>query len=112
MEILWKQGPQPATSVEEALPDRPSNSTVRTLLRLLEERGWVTREMQDGRAIYASARDAQDEGKSAIRHVLDTFFAGSARNAFAALVDDRTRLSPEDLDELKAIIERTQRGEK
>lgn len=112
MEILWKQGPSPATAVEQGLPDSPSNSTVRTLLKLLESKGWITRRMEDGRAIYSSSRTIDEEGKSAISQVLDTFFAGSIRSAVAAMVDDRTRITNEEFAEIKAIIEQAERGRK
>ena len=108
MDILYRRGKATAHEVLEELPDPPSYSAVRALLRILEERGHV-RHTQDGqRYIYAPAVARGDARKSALSHLVKTFFAGSVDDAVAALVD-RSKLSPEELDRLSDIIDRARK---
>jgi predicted transcriptional regulator len=107
MDIIHRRGRVTAHDVLEDLPDPPSYSAVRALLRLLEERGHV-KHVQDGpRYVYAAAVARADARKSALSHVVKTFFAGSVEQAIAALVESsRTKLSPEELDRLAEVIDR------
>jgi predicted transcriptional regulator len=107
MDIIHRRGRVTAHDVLEDLPDPPSYSAVRALLRLLEERGHV-KHVQDGqRYVYAAAAARADARKSALSHVVRTFFAGSVEQAIAALVESsRTKLSREELDRLAEMIDR------
>ena len=105
MDVAYAQGRVAASDVEAALPDRPTNSTVRTLLRVLEEKGWLLREEAGGRFLYVPARPKEAEGRSALRRAVDTFFAGSVKDAVAGLLDERERLSPEEAEALHRMIE-------
>lgn len=110
MDILHRRGRATAHEVLEDLAEPPSYSAVRALLRLLEERGHV-KHVQDGqRYIYAPAATREGARKSALAHVVRTFFAGSVEQAIAALVESsRTRLSKDELDRLAEVIDRAKK---
>jgi len=105
MDILHRRGKATAHEVLEGLDDPPSYSAVRALLRLLEERGHVKHTLDGQRYVYAPAVTRSDARRSALSHLVKTFFAGSVEDAVAALVD-RSKLSHEELDRLSAIIDR------
>lgn len=114
MEVVFQRERVTAADLEEALPGRPSNSTVRTLLRILERRGHLTHIVEEGRFIYLPAHPRAHAGRSALDGVLRTFFEGSVEQAFATLLSAReSRLTPDDLDRLAEMIERARdaRGE-
>jgi predicted transcriptional regulator len=110
MDILHRRGRASAHDVLEDLADPPSYSAVRALLRLLEERGHV-KHVQDGlRYIYSPVGTRGDARRSALAHVVQTFFAGSVEQAVAALVESpRSKLSREELDRLAALIDRAKK---
>jgi predicted transcriptional regulator len=108
MDILHRLGKATAHEVLEGLADPPSYSAVRALLRLLEERGHAKHTQDGQRYVYAPAVARGEARKSALSHVVKTFFAGSVEDAVAALVD-RSRLSPEELDRLSDIIDRARK---
>ena len=107
MDILYRRGRATAHEVLEDLPDPPGYSAVRALLRLLEERGHVKHAEDGPRYVYAPAVARGDARKSALAHVVKTFFAGSVEQAVATLVESsRSRLSREELDRLSQVIDR------
>ena len=110
MDILYRRGRATAHEVLEDLAEPPSYSAVRALLRLLEERGHV-KHVEDGqRYVYSPAVARGDARKSALAHVVKTFFAGSVEQAVATLVEgSRTKLSGEELDRLADIIDRAKK---
>jgi len=108
MDILYRRGKATAHEVLEDLAEPPSYSAVRALLRLLEERGHVKHTQDGQRYVYAPAVARGDARKSALSHLVKTFFAGSVEDAVAALVD-RSKLSPEELDRLSKIIDRARK---
>lgn len=108
MDILYRRGRATAHEVLEDLPDPPSYSAVRALLRLLEERGHVKHTIDGQRYVYAPAVARGDARKSALTHLVKTFFGGSVEDAVAALVD-RSKLSSEELDRLSEIIDRARK---
>src|SRR5678815_456866 len=87
MDILHRRGKATAHEVLEALADPPSYSAVRALLRLLEERGHVKHTVDGQRYVYAPAVTRGEARKSALSHLVKTFFSGSVEEAVAALVD-------------------------
>ena len=104
VDILYAQGRATAAEVQAALPDPPSYSAVRAMLRILEEKGHVRHE-QDGPTV---GRDRAK--KTALRHVLQTFFNGSTEQALSALLDESdTRLTDHELDRLAQLIDRARR---
>jgi predicted transcriptional regulator len=108
MDILYRRGRATAHEVLEDLADPPSYSAVRALLRLLEERGHVKHAVDGQRYVYSPAVARGDARKSALAHLVKTFFAGSVEDAVAALVD-RSKLSREELDRLAEIIDRAKK---
>lgn len=110
LDVLYKTGRATAAEVQEAMPAAPSYSAVRTLLRILEDKGHVRHEQDGSRYVYLPivARDAAK--RSALRHLLNTFFEGSTTQAIAALLDeDSSRLSNADWDRLNAAIKRARK---
>jgi predicted transcriptional regulator len=105
MDVLFERGRATAVEVHQRLPDAPSLTAVRTLIRILEEKGHV-RHTVEGRAhVYAPATPARAARASALRHVVRTFFGGSRAAAVAALLDDGERpLSDGEREELTAMI--------
>jgi BlaI family penicillinase repressor len=110
LDVLYKAGRATAADVQGAIPDAPSYSAVRTLLRILEDKGHVRHDQDGARYVYMPTVERDRAKKSALRHMLNTFFEGSATQAIAALLDeDSKRLSGEDLDRLKRMIERARK---
>lgn len=110
MDIVYRRGRATAHDVLADLAEPPSYSAVRALLRLLEERGHV-RHVQEGQAyVYLPAVSRGDARKSALAHVVRTFFAGSIEQAVATLVESsRSKLSKDELDRLGDLIERAKK---
>lgn len=110
MDILYRRGRATAHEVLEDIADPPTYSSVRALLRLLEERGHV-KHAQEGQAyVYSPAVARGDARKSALAHLVKTFFAGSVEQAVATLVESsRTKLSEDELDRLADIIDRAKK---
>lgn len=108
MDILHRRGKATAHEVLAELADPPSYSAVRALLRILEERGHVKHTQDGQRYVYAPVVARGDARKSALSHLVKTFFGGSVEDAVAALVD-RSKLSPEELDRLSDIIDRARK---
>jgi predicted transcriptional regulator len=107
MDILYRRGRASAHDVLEDLAEPPSYSAVRALLRLLEERGHVKHSEDGQRYVYAPAVARGDARRSALAHVVKTFFAGSVEQAVAALVESpRSKLSRDELDRLSDLIDR------
>ena len=106
LDILYQRGQATAAEVQAALPEPPSYSAVRALLRILEEKGHV-RHQQDGpRYVYLPTVARANAQRSALRHVLQTFFNGSAEQAISALLGDSgAKLSPAELDRLARMID-------
>jgi predicted transcriptional regulator len=106
LDILYERGQATAAEVQTALPEPPSYSAVRALLRILEEKGHV-RHQQDGpRYVYLPTVARDNAQRSALQHVLKTFFDNSAEQAISALLDDSSsKLSPAELDRLARLID-------
>jgi predicted transcriptional regulator len=105
MDILFRRGRATAAEVMEELPGDPSYSTVRTQLRVLEEKGHVRHELDGVRFVYMPVLARQAARKSALRHLVATFFDGSSEQAVAALLGgEGARLTDEQLDRIAAMI--------
>lgn len=110
MDVLFKLGRATANEILSGLPDPPSNSAVRTHLRTLVEKGYVKQEAEDLRYVYRPAVRPSEARRSALEHLVDTFFGGSAGAAAAALLDEgSTQLTREELDRLSAMIEKARK---
>ena len=110
MDILYRTGKASASEVREAMADAPGYSAVRAMLRVLEEKGHVKHQAEGLKYVYVPTV-AQDKAKrSAVKHVLDTFFSGSAEQIVAALLDvSATRLTRDELDRMSELIEKAKR---
>ena len=111
IDILYSTGRATAAEVQAALPDPPSYSAVRAMLRILEEKGHVRHEQDGPRYVYLPTITRDNAKKSAMKHMLHTFFDGSASQAISALLDDHTvRFSDAELDRLARIIEQARKA--
>jgi predicted transcriptional regulator len=105
MDILFRRGRATAAEVMEDLPGEPSYSTVRTQLRVLKEKGHVRHEEDGVRFIYMPSVARHAARKSALRHLVETFFDGSSEKAVAALLGgEGSKLSDEQLDRIADLI--------
>jgi predicted transcriptional regulator len=84
MDVVYASGGATATRVFEDMPDPPTRTAVRTFLRILEEKGYVEHRKQGREFVYRPTRPKGVEGRSALRHVLQTFFDGSLERALGA----------------------------
>ena len=113
MDILYTRGKASASEIQESLPDDPSNSTVRTILRVLERKGLV-RHVEEGlRYLFLPVVPRSAARQSALQRVMRTFFDGSAKEAVAAFLDPGAfSLSKQDLDELSRMLEQARKEAK
>jgi len=109
MDVLFRMGQATAAEVEGALSDAPSYSAVRTLLRILEEKGHISHESDGARYVYKAKVAKEAAGNSALSHLVKTFFEGSAAKVVSALVDHGSRLTKEELDEIARLIARARK---
>ena len=110
MDILYRRGRATATEVMDELPGGPHYSTVRTQLRVLEEKGHVTHEEQGLKYVYVPATPRRAARKSALRHLVDTFFDGSAEQVVAAVLGgEGAKLSDEELNRIAELVERAKK---
>jgi BlaI family transcriptional regulator, penicillinase repressor len=106
MDILFRRGRATAEEVMHELSGHPSYSTVRTQLRVLEEKGHVRHDEDGRRFVYMPAVARAAARKFALRHVVDTFFEGSVERVVAALVGgEAVRLTDDELRRIQALIE-------
>src|SRR5687768_7581284 len=111
VDILYAQGRATAAEVLAALPDPPSYSAVRAMLRILEDKGHVRHEQDGPRYVYLPTVARDNAKRSALRHMLRTFFDGSTEQAISALLDESsTRLSDRELDRLARMIDQARRN--
>jgi BlaI family penicillinase repressor len=105
MDIIFARGEATAADVVAALPGEPNLSTVRTLLRIMEEKGHLKHRQDGPRFVYLPVRTRAAESKSALKRVVKTFFGGSYADAIAGLVDAADgKLPPADLKRIEAVI--------
>jgi predicted transcriptional regulator len=110
MDILYRDGELTASDLCERMPGTPSNSTVRTLLRILEEKGHVKHEQHGMRYVYKPTVNREKARRSALKHLVTTFFDGAPENVVSTLLDERSmKLSNEQLDALAELIERARK---
>lgn len=110
MDILYRQGKASASEVRAAMPDAPSYSAVRAMLRVLEDKGHVKHQAEGLKYVYVPTLGREKAKRSAVKHLLDTFFKESPEQVVAALLDvSSTRLSREELDRMSEMIENAKR---
>src|SRR5258705_13989861 len=110
MDILYRWGRATAAEVQAQLPGRPHDSTVRTQLRVLEDKGHVRHEELGLRYVYLPAVARRAARKSALKHMVDTFFDGSAEQVVAAVLGgEASRLSDDDLERISELIDKARK---
>ena len=112
MDAIWRAGRSTAADVLVALPDPPSYSAVRAMLRILEDKGHLRHADEGGRYVYEPTRPREQAARSALRRVLQTFFDNSAEKAVAALLDlSDQNLSSDEFDRLTRLIEQARNAD-
>jgi predicted transcriptional regulator len=105
MDVLYRLERATVGEVVAAFPDQPHYSTVRAQLRVLEEKGHVRHEEHGSRYVYFPAVPRDVARRSALRHLVETFFDGSTEKVVAALLGGEvSRISPEEMDRLARLI--------
>ena len=113
MDVLYRRGRSTVADVIGSLPDPPSYSAVRALLRILESKGHVKHEQDGTKYVFLPTVNREKARRSAIAHLLQTFFEGSAETAVATLLDvSSSRLSEAELSRLAKLIDRARKGGK
>src|SRR5712691_6821549 len=111
MDVLYRKESATAAEVLESLPDPPGYSAVRALLRILEQKGHIRHEESDGKYVFMPTVHREKAKRSAIRHLVQTFFDGSSEEAVAALLDSSSsKLSDKELDRLQGLIDKARKG--
>ena len=107
MDVVYRRGHATAVEIHEALPEPPCAAAVRTLLRILEEKGHLRHEKEGPRHIYYPTTPRSVAQRSAVRHLIGTFFDGSRAAAIAALLDESDRpLSNEEREQITTAVRR------
>ena len=110
MEVVYRLGRASVADVLAALPDPPSYTSVRTMLRLLEEKGHLRHTEQGRRFVYLPVVAPGTARRSALKNLLATFFNGSVEKAVASLIESEAgRLSEEELDRLAKLIDQARK---
>ena len=105
MEIVYSRGSATAAEVANGIPDPPTNTAVRTLLRILEEKGHLKHAKRGREFVYQPTQPRKRAARTAFQRVLQTFFDGSLEQAVAAHLAGPSKLSPEELERLEALIQ-------
>jgi predicted transcriptional regulator len=112
IDILYQLGRATAAEVGAALPGEPSDSTVRTQLRVLESKGHVRHEEDGQRYVYLPVVPRRVVSRSALKHVVNTFFDGSIEKVVAALLGpDGSNLDDEELERISSLVARARAGD-
>lgn len=110
LNILYRKGRATAAEVQERLSEAPSYSAVRAMLRILETKGHATHEQDGQRYVYLPAVSRERAKRSALRHLLHTFFDNSAEQAISALLGDASpSLSDGELSRISAMVEKARK---
>ena len=110
MDILYRRGKASAAEVREAMEDAPGYSAVRAMLRVLEDKGHIRHQAEGLRYVYVPVVAREQAKRSAVKHLMNTFFNDSPEQIVAALLDvSSTRLTGEELDRMAALIDKARR---
>ena len=110
MDILYQHGKSSASEVREAMPDAPSYSAVRAMLRVLEEKGHLRHQAEGLKYVYVPTVARDKAKRSAVKHLVDTFFKDAPDQVVAALLDvSSMRLTRTELDSMAEMIERARK---
>jgi predicted transcriptional regulator len=110
IDILYQHGKASVNEVRDAMPDPPSYSAVRAMMRVLEEKGHVKHQSEGLKYVYVPTVGREQAKRSALKQLVDTFFADAPHKVVAALLDvSSTRLTSEELDRMSAMIEKARK---
>lgn len=110
MDVIYRRKQATAAEVQEGIDDAPSYSAIRALLAILVRKGFLDVEEDGPRYLYKPNRPRIEAGRTAMEHVLQTFFDGSVEKAVAALLEPRDiHLSESEIDRLKALIDQARK---
>jgi predicted transcriptional regulator len=109
MDAIYRLGNGSASEIARHLPDPPTDTAVRTLLRILERKGYLRHTREGLRHVYSPVVPQQQANRTVLQHVLQNFFQGSRSQAMAALLDLPLPLADEELDRLSQMIERARK---
>jgi predicted transcriptional regulator len=113
MDVLFTRGRATGQEIQEGLPDKPNYSSVRTILRVLERKGYVRHVEEKLRYVYEPTVARETARRSALERMIRTFFDGSAKEAAAALLDPAAfHLSEEELKDLGQLVDRAKKERK
>ena len=113
MDLLYRAGRATAGEIMAGLPGNPTSSTVRTQLRVLEDKGKVTHQEEGLRYVYSPAVPRRTARKSALRHLVETFFDGSAEQVVGALLGgEGARLSDDELARIAEMVAKAKKENK
>lgn len=105
MDVLFKHGKATAADIQAGMSDPPSYSAVRAMLRTLEDKGHIRHQVDGPRYVYSPTIAKERAKRSALRHMVETFFDGSVELAVAALLDGGARkLTPNELERLESLV--------
>jgi BlaI family transcriptional regulator, penicillinase repressor len=111
MDVLYQTQRASVAEIRKSLPEAPSYSAVRALLRILEEKGHVRHEEKDLRYVYFPTVSRERVRRRALRHLVETFFDGSSAQAVATLLDPSTnRVSEAELERISELIAKVRKG--
>lgn len=110
MDVIFQLGEATVGEVLERLPDPPSYSSVRTIIRKIEAKGLLTHRQDGKRYVYRAKQSRETASRTALQKLMDVFFSGSAPDTVAAIMDVSAKtLDPEDLDRISKIIEQARK---
>jgi predicted transcriptional regulator len=110
MEVIYKLGEASAVDIVDNLPGKPNNATIRTLLGVLEEKGFLRHETVKGKFIYQPTIPLHQARKTALNHVVDTFFKGSEASAVISILKkSEANLSADDLEMILELITKSRK---
>jgi len=110
MDLFFQNGPLTANQITELLPDNLSNATVRTLLRILEDKGQLAHEKKGRQFVYFTIVRHGEASQNAFKNMLKTFFKGSLTDAVATFINDPdTEMTNEELEELEDLVKKAKK---
>ncbi|MFN7921060.1 MAG: BlaI/MecI/CopY family transcriptional regulator [Bryobacteraceae bacterium] len=109
MDVLFRLEQATAAEIQGGIPDPPGYSAVRATLRILEQKGVVRHETEQGKHVYHPAVSPEAARRSALRNLVETFFEGSAAQAALALLGPKAKLSAEELNRLSEFVEKARK---
>ena len=110
MDVIYRLGSASVAEIAERLPDPPTTTAVRTMLRILESKGHLRHTVDGLRNVYAPVVPADKANRGMLRHVVETFFQGSHAKAMATLLENPAAISDEELERLSALIDRARKN--